>query len=251
MLVAIWPVLVWSKMGEREARYQAEQLIYQAAYPLLRLLLSSWLAGVMLTALAASGVLLGRLIFAELFALLPWVLSVLFIPTLALTLGIWSRSSKPFEVIYPILWYLGPFNSQNQLLVLDYLGVHPEASVITSPLPVAGFIALLMLLALIGRQRQMSAYGTLETPRRGFCCRPAYAEASAGYRMSCVQRKSAITRPLASSITSASQTWVVRPPWASRASHASLPARAVPRKLVLSSIVVKPRPPSGRLARVA
>jgi hypothetical protein len=148
-------VLVWSKMGEREVRYQTEQLIYQAAYPLVRLLVSSWLAGVMITAVAASGVLLGRLVFAEPIALLPWTLSVLFIPTLALTLGVWARSSKLFEVVYPILWYLGPFNSQNQLAILDYLGIHPEASVIMSPLAFAGFISLLLLLAFIGRRRQI------------------------------------------------------------------------------------------------
>ncbi len=157
MLAAIWPVLVWSRMGEREARYQAEQLVYQAAYPTVRLLASSWVAGVIITAAAAGGVLLGRLIYADPIALLPWSLSVLFIPTLALTLGIWSRSSKLFEVVYPILWYLGPFNPQNQLVVLDYLGIHPQAPVNTAPLGVVGFVALLMVLAFVGRRRQIMA----------------------------------------------------------------------------------------------
>jgi hypothetical protein len=155
MLIAIWPVLVWSKMGEREVRHQAEQLIYHAAHPLVRLLASSWLAGVIVTAVMASGVLLGRFINAEPIALLPWTLSVLFIPTLALTLGIWSRSSKLFEVVYPTLWYLGPFNPQTQLANLDYLGIHSQAAINTSPLWVAGFIFLLILLAFIGRRQQM------------------------------------------------------------------------------------------------
>jgi hypothetical protein len=157
MLAAIWPVLVWSKMGEREVRYHAEQLIYQAAYPVLRLLVSSWLAGVAITAITASGVLLGRLISGEPIALRPWVLSVVFIPTLAMTLGTWSRSSKLFEVVYPILWYLGPFNSQNTLTVLDYLGVHAQASVNTTPLSFAGVILGLLLLAYAGRRQQAVA----------------------------------------------------------------------------------------------
>jgi hypothetical protein len=106
MLVAIWPVLVWSKMGEREVHYHTEHLIYQAAYPLVRLLCSSWVAGVLMTAVALSGVLLGRIIHAEPVALLSWILSVFFVPTLALTLGVWSRGSKLFEVVYAILWYL-------------------------------------------------------------------------------------------------------------------------------------------------
>jgi hypothetical protein len=157
MLACIWPVLVWSRMGEREVRYQTEQLIYQSAYPLVRLLVTSWLAGVIVTAAAISGVLFGRLIFAHPMALLPWALSVVFIPTLALTLGIWSRSSKLFEVVYPILWYLGPFNRENGLAILDYLGIHAQSPVNTAPLLVAGFLAFLILLAFIGRRRQILA----------------------------------------------------------------------------------------------
>jgi hypothetical protein len=155
IVVGIWPVLVWSKMGEREVRYQAEQLIYQAAYPQVRLLFSAWLAGVLITAVAASGVLLGRFLAGQPVGILPWSLSVVFIPTLALTLGILSRSGKLFEVVYPILWYLGPFNRENGLVILDYLGIHAQAPVNVSPLWFAGFLAILLLLAFIGRRRQI------------------------------------------------------------------------------------------------
>src|SRR3984885_12595356 len=51
--------------------------------------------------------------------------------------------------------------------------------------------------------------------------------------------------PDASLLTSASQTWVVRPPCSKRASQLTPPDSAVPRKLVFSSIVVKPAAPSG------
>jgi hypothetical protein len=97
----------------------------------------------------------GRLVNAEPAGLLPWTLSVLFIPTLALSLGVWSRSSKAFEVIYPILWYLGPFNPQNGLAVLDYLGIHAQSPVNTSPLGFGGVILLLLMFALLGRWRQV------------------------------------------------------------------------------------------------
>ncbi len=155
MVVCIWPVLVWSKMGEREVRYQAEQLIYQAAYPLARLLFSAWLAGILITAVAASGVLLGRLFTGQPAEVLPWALAVVFIPTLALTLGVWSRSSKLFEVVYPILWYLGPFNKENGLVVLDYLGIHAGAPVNVAPLWFTGLLIVLLLFAFIGRRRQI------------------------------------------------------------------------------------------------
>lgn len=151
MLVSIWPVLVWSKMGQREARFQTGQLVFPAVYPLARLVAPAWLAGLLVTIAAESGVLLGRLVYAQPLDLLTWCLSVLFIPTLALALGVWGRSSKPFEVIYPILWYLGPFNPQNGLVILDYLGIHPNAPVIASPAGFASVTVLLLMLALLGR----------------------------------------------------------------------------------------------------
>jgi hypothetical protein len=155
MMAVIWPVLVWSQMGEREIRYHVEQLVYQSAYPLFRLLFSSWLAGILLTAIALSGLLLGRLISSEPLDLLSWILSVVFIPTLALMLGIWSRSGKLFEVVYPILWYLGPFNRENGLAVIDYLGLHAQSPILTYPLLFAGFLLIMVLVALIGRRRQL------------------------------------------------------------------------------------------------
>ena len=155
-LSAIWPVLIWSKMGGRESRYQTEQLIYQSAYPLTRVLIASWLAGVIVTALSISGVLVGRLISGAPADVLPWILSVLFIPTLALALGTWSHSSKLFEVIYPIMWYLGPFNHESGLEIIDYLGIHTLAPINTIPLVFASGVCLLLILALIGRRRQMA-----------------------------------------------------------------------------------------------
>lgn len=66
-----------------------------------------------------------------------------------------------------------------------------------------------------------------------------------------MQRKSAITRPLASSVTVASHTWVVRPRCWAVALHAIAPSRTVPRWLLLSSMVVKESAPAGRWAMVA
>ncbi len=155
MLAAIWPVLVWSKMGEREAHYQAEQLVYQAANPLVRLLAPAWTAGMLVSAAALSGALLGRLAHGEPLQAGAWALSVVFIPSLALALGTWSRTSKLFEVVYPILWYLGPFNRDNGIAVIDYLGIHPGAAVNVSPVWFAAAVAALMGLAVVGRKRQL------------------------------------------------------------------------------------------------
>ena len=155
MAAVIWPVLIWSKMGEREIRYHAEHLVFQGAYPLIRLTGSGWLAGVIVTVLSTSCVLIGRLFAGEPILLLPWLLAILFIPTLALVLGVWSHSSKMFEVVYPILWYLGPMNKENGLAVIDYLGIHPGSPAYTAPWIFAGVILSMLALAYVGRRLQM------------------------------------------------------------------------------------------------
>ena len=63
--------------------------------------------------------------------------------------------------------------------------------------------------------------------------------------MICVQRKAAISLPLVSSLSLASQTCVVRPPWRSSAVQATAPSGAVPVKLHFNPTVVKPDAPSG------
>jgi hypothetical protein len=49
-----------------------------------------------------------------------WVAGIVFIPALALTLGVWSGTSKPFEVLYTVWWYIGPLQ---HLRALDFTGM--------------------------------------------------------------------------------------------------------------------------------
>ena len=80
--------------------------------------------------------------------LLAFLSGALFIPSLALALGVWSGSSKPFEIIYVSLWYLGPLN---KVPGLDFIGAHtsgrPEFYI---PLSLA-----LIAFAFLGRVRQL------------------------------------------------------------------------------------------------
>ncbi len=152
VMVAIWPVLVWSRLGVREAYYQTGQLVFPSVQPLLRLLASTWLAGVLLTALLTSSVAARLVLAGQPSSLAAWLLAALFIPSLALALGVWSHSSKLFEVVYLLLWYIG---AANRAADLDYLGVTPQGLAYAQPLLLAGLILGLCLLALLGRQRQL------------------------------------------------------------------------------------------------
>jgi len=146
----IWPALVWSKLGAREKQHHTGAMVFSAPHPLRRQFPATWLAGVIVTALTGSGVGVSLLLAGEWSHLLAWGMAALFIPTLALTLGIWS-GSKFFEALYVAWWYIGPVSG---LAAFDFMGVTQEAIARGMPLVYLGATALLLGLAAVGRARQ-------------------------------------------------------------------------------------------------
>jgi len=148
----IWPVLVWSKLGVRESLYHTKPIIFSTPHPLQRQFPAMWLAGVLITLLSGSGVGMRWLVEGTWSPLLAWGIAVLFIPTLALALGVWSGSSKTFEAAYIAGWYIGPVS---KLAALDFMGVSQAARAANIPFITLGITALLLGAAFIGRQRQI------------------------------------------------------------------------------------------------
>jgi len=154
MLPLAWflPVLVWSKLGTREAHHRTDQLVFSSAKPLNRQLPAVWLAGVLLAVVTGSGVALNLALHGEWLGVLALGVGALFIPSLALCLGVWTGSSKSFEFIYTLLWYIGPLNHMEPL---DFMGVVPgsvEAGIWQIYLAIA---LILFGLAFIGRKVQI------------------------------------------------------------------------------------------------
>jgi hypothetical protein len=151
-LAWIWPILSWSAMGVREVRHHTEQLVFSAAHPLRRQFLATWLAGVIVAVLAGSGAALRLVLAGDWAATLAWVVGALFIPTLALALGVWSGSGKAFEVVYTVLWYAGPMN---RVPALDFMGALEESVANGIPFYYLALTAILLGLAVMGRIRQL------------------------------------------------------------------------------------------------
>jgi hypothetical protein len=141
-------VLIWSAIGNREARHNVQQLTFSSALPLWRQLPAQWIAGFLITLVMGSGAALRFVISGHTPGLLAFLSAALFIPSLALALGVWSGSSKPFEIIYVTLWYLGPLN---KVPGLDFIGANSAGS--------PGFYIplsmMLIALAFLGRARQL------------------------------------------------------------------------------------------------
>jgi hypothetical protein len=146
----IWPTLVWSGLGCRENRHFTRQMVFSAPRPVWNQLPAAWLAGFTVAALMGVGAAMRFALAGEMLNLLSLLAGLLFIPSLALALGVWTGSSKAFEVLYALFWYLGPLN---KVLELDYVGVHTNDYWAIYLL----LSIILVLLALIGRARQIQA----------------------------------------------------------------------------------------------
>lgn len=154
LMVWVWPVLVWSEMGVRERRYGTDQILFSMPRPALRQLPALWLAGVVVAVVAGSGAWLYLALSGEIVSMLAWFVGALFVPALALALGVWIGNSRAFEATYLVLWYIGLIE---QVPALDYAGTTAEGLEMGMPLVYLGVSAGLLALALIGRRQQIRA----------------------------------------------------------------------------------------------
>ncbi len=146
----IWPLPIWSAMGTREARFNTGQLVFSSAYPLSRQFPAIWAAGLTVALLAGGGMLIRALLVGEGDHFKALLVGVLFVPTFALALGTLSGSRKLFEVIYLIIWYIGPVNG---LPLLDFLGATDAAVEGSIPLIYLAMSIVLGFSAFLWRRR--------------------------------------------------------------------------------------------------
>ncbi|HTS34098.1 MAG TPA: hypothetical protein VMH04_00420 [Candidatus Solibacter sp.] len=147
----IWPIFRWSQMGCREARHNTGPVLFSSERSLTRQLPALWTAGFCVALLTGSGVAVRLLLAGDMRSLAGWIAGALFIPSFALALGTWTGSSKAFEAIYTVWWYVGP---AHQIPGLDFMATTPASS---SP---GSYVvaAAVLLAAAYWRRRQALGY---------------------------------------------------------------------------------------------
>jgi hypothetical protein len=140
----LWPLAIWSEMGNRERKNSTSQMVFSSARPMLRQLPAAWLAGVLVTILFGIAGAVVFLVNGDLPGLASWIGAVIFIPTLALALGVFSSGSRVFEVVYLFLWYMGPYQKVQSI---DFITGAPQVFLLVS--------AALLLLSAFWRSRQI------------------------------------------------------------------------------------------------
>jgi hypothetical protein len=147
----IWPILLLSQMGNREHQHGTHQLINSGAYPMRRQFPALWCAGVIVCLVTGSGWALRSGMAGLWGAFFAWCVGTAFIPSLALVLGTWSGSAKLFEVIFVLLWYVGPMS---RFTYLDFMGATDDAIAAGMPMIYLAMTAPLLALAVVGRHRK-------------------------------------------------------------------------------------------------
>ena len=116
------PVLYWSRLGSREARFGTGQLVFSSAFFVLRQYLALWLVGFLISLATGGGVMLRLMLSGEVVGACAVFIGALFVPSLAVCLGVWTGSCKVFEFLYVLLWYVGPISGA---VGLDFMGALP------------------------------------------------------------------------------------------------------------------------------
>jgi hypothetical protein len=148
----IWPILLWSTLGTRESRFGTQQLLFSCARTLPRQFPAAWMAGVLIALLTGLGAGVRLALAGRTVGLIAWAAGVLFIPSLALALGVWSGTSKFFEGFYVTLWYVGPLN---QVAGLDFTGSANTPQAGRYALQYFSLAAILLTAAFFRRARQL------------------------------------------------------------------------------------------------
>lgn len=144
----VWHILILSGLGNRENRFDTRQIIFAAPHPILNQLPAAWLSALVVTAALGSGALIKFIIMGKGFSILGWFTGAMFIPSLALALGAFTGSSKPFEALYVLWMYI----LTQKAPAFDFAGITPKSPLyIYAPLAVG-----LFTLALFVRQRQLT-----------------------------------------------------------------------------------------------
>ena len=140
----LWPLAIWSEMGNRERKNNTSQMVFSSTRPVLRQLPAAWLAGVLATALFFIAWAVVPLSNGDLPALGGWAGAVIFVPTLALALGVFSSGNRVFEVVYLVWWYIGAFM---KMPGMDFTAGAPQIYLLAA--------AGLLLLSVFWRGRQV------------------------------------------------------------------------------------------------
>lgn len=148
-----WPMLIWSALGCRDQLYDTRQMVQSTPGGVWVQLSMQWLAGFIIAACIGSFIGVRATIFGDIGTLAHWLVGAMFIPSLAMTCGIMTSGRKLFEVLYTILFYIGPLN---KVPLCDFTGSVINGNIQSSLYLWGAITGTLLLATILTRKWQLS-----------------------------------------------------------------------------------------------
>jgi len=104
----LWPISIWSGLGNKEVKYHTEKIIFSISAISTRQLIALYGVGIVISMITGSGAGLRFIFEADWNSLYAWLISATFIPSLSICLVVLSKKSVVFDIVYIILWIIGP-----------------------------------------------------------------------------------------------------------------------------------------------
>jgi len=148
-IAAIWPLFLWSAIGSRTVRHQMTPFIVTSNQP-YRQLFAEWMAGGVITLIFLGSALLPVLV-TDPAVTVVLAGAVLFVPSIAQAMGLWSGTQRLFEILYLVCWYIGPLNGVRSI---DFAGATTETVGTVIPLGFAAVGCTALTASLMYRYQQ-------------------------------------------------------------------------------------------------
>lgn len=137
----LWPVFLLSELGTRTHKHQTRELVVSSSHPVGQLA-AEWVVGAAVLAVLVGSSVIVPILNGDMAALLGYVTTIVFVPSLALALGSFTGTERAFQGTYLLLWYIGPVNGA---AVLDFAASSEGWSIL--PLIVFATVGMVSLAA--------------------------------------------------------------------------------------------------------
>lgn len=126
-LLMLWFINVFSGMGYKEHHYDMFQLISVMPKGRFRQVTCSYVAGLFIASILLLPVTLRMFMVSQFEGVVVAISAVIFIPSLAMFLGEFTRTNRSFEMLLIMLTYL----ILNKIHFINYVGFHPDIVSVT------------------------------------------------------------------------------------------------------------------------
>ena len=146
----LWSLLMWSRMGTREATCNTEKFMFSSPHVHLRQLPATWGAAAILAVMMGSAIILKLVTAGNLRGVMALLAGAMAMPAFAMACGTLTGTSKLFEALAVVLWYTGPMQKEP---LLDFVGASPATLHGNTPEYLFLTAAACMAVTYVARQR--------------------------------------------------------------------------------------------------